>query len=79
MKKSLLIIPACWMAAACATHEPQLASSAPPRVTYTVDGESYIDEADQRAVAYCTNYGRRAVRTDVSHAGRDLAVSYECR
>ena len=51
---------------------------APPGISYRLSG-SDTSATNQKADAYCRQYGKRAALDKVGPTGNDSVVSYECR
>jgi hypothetical protein len=71
---SLLLIAS--SLAAC-NSSPSVVNSAPPGVSYRFQGDN-IASANQRAAAYCRQYGKQARLQTVNPSGSDKIAVYDC-
>lgn len=75
--RSLVIIMALSSALVACTGPTEVAS-APPGVSYRVNG-SDVSDANLRADRYCQQYARRAVLDGLSQSGGGQIANYSCR
>ncbi|MFO1058527.1 MAG: hypothetical protein U1E53_16360 [Dongiaceae bacterium] len=65
---------------ACGSHrdEPQRVSATRPSVTYSYDGDK-LDQAADKARAYCDNLNQEAKLRDLSTQNGIHYATYDCR
>lgn len=76
MVRALLLLLAASSLAACGST-PRVVNSAPPGISYRFEGDNIAD-ANQRADAYCQQYGKRARLQTVNRSGTDKIAVYDC-
>jgi hypothetical protein len=76
MGRALLLLLAASSLLACSAT-PHVVNSAPPGISYRYEGDN-IASANQRADAYCKQYGKHARLQTVNHSGSDNIAVYDC-
>lgn len=76
MGRALLLLLATGSLAAC-TSTSRAVDPAPPGISYRFEGDNIAD-ANQRADAYCQQYGRHARLQTVNSSGSDKIAVYDC-
>lgn len=72
----LLALP---LAGCGSSHDVSRASAAPPTVTYNVDDTKHLDEANDRAAAFCSQYSRPARLDSLDQQNGYYVATYVCR
>jgi hypothetical protein len=75
MGRALLLLAVASSLAACSA--PRIVNSAPPGISYRFEGDN-IASANERADAYCQQYGKRARLQGINSAGKDSIAVYDC-
>lgn len=76
MGRALLLLLAASSLVAC-SPTPHAVNSAPPGISYRYEGDN-IASANQRANAYCQQYGKHARLQTVNRSGSDNIAVYDC-
>jgi uncharacterized lipoprotein YajG len=76
MGRGPLLLAAIFALAACAQEHATI-SAPPPGISYRFQGDNIAD-ANQRADAYCQQYGRHARLQTIQPSGSDKIAVYAC-
>jgi len=72
----LLTLP---LAACGSSHNVSRASAAPPTVSFNVDDTKHMDEANDRAAAFCSRYNLPARLDSLDLQNGYYVARYSCR
>jgi hypothetical protein len=72
----LLTLP---LAACGSSHDVSRASASPPTVSFNVDDTKHMDDANERAAAYCSQYDRPARLDSLGQLNESYVATYSCR
>lgn len=72
----ILILP---LAACGSSHNVSRADASPPTVTYNVDDTKHMDEANDKAAAFCSRYDRPARLDSLDLQNGYYVATYVCR
>lgn len=72
----MLMLP---LAACGSSANVTRAEASPPTVTYNVDDTKHMDEADDKAAAFCSRYNRPARLESLDQQSGYYVATYVCR
>jgi hypothetical protein len=55
------------------------ADVSPPKVTFNIDDTKHMNEADDKATAYCSRYDRSARLENLAQQNGYYVATYDCR
>jgi hypothetical protein len=76
MVAMLLMLP---LVACGSSENVTRAEASPPTITYNVDDTKHMDEADDKAAAFCSRYNRPARLESLDQQNGYYVATYVCR